>query len=264
MNYLDFELEISPGIGRDYAVTVVHSPAGEARATMRFPFDKLELENTLLKLQNALLRSGGQHRANLTPERQSVQEFGSAMFDALFTGEVRSRYDVSLERARQEAKGLRLKLRIQPPELAALPWEFLFDPRQADYICLYSLTPVVRYLELPQPIQPLTITPPLRILGMIASPRGLPPLNVERERQRVEAALADLRARHLVDLTWLPGQTGQDLQRALRRGPWHIFHFIGHGGFDHTADEGFIVVADMDGEMYRLKATDLGRLLGDH
>jgi CHAT domain-containing protein len=65
-------------------------------------------------------------------------------------------------------------------------------------------------------------------------------------------------------LTWLPGQTGQDLQRAIRRGPWHVFHFIGHGGFDRTTEEGFIAVANMDGEMYRLKATDLGRLLGDH
>jgi len=52
----------------------------------------------------------------------------------------------------------------------------------------------VRYLELPQIIQPLAITPPLRILGMIASPNGLPPLNVERERQRIETALANLRA----------------------------------------------------------------------
>jgi hypothetical protein len=264
VDYLDFELEIGSGSGCEYALTVVHSPAGEARATMHFPFDKLELENNLLKLQNAMLRSGGQRRTYLIPEWQSVQDFGSALFDALFTGEVRSRYDVSIERARREDKGLRLKLRIQPPELAVLPWEFLFDPRQADYICLYSLTPVVRYLELPQAIQPLRVTPPLRILGMIASPAGLPPLNVEREKQRVEMALADLRARHLVELTWISGQTGQDLQRAIRRSPWHVFHFIGHGGFDSTTDEGFIAIADTDGEISRLRASDLGRLLGDH
>jgi len=44
-SYLDFELEIGPGSGRDYPVAVIRSPAGEARETMRFPFDDLALES---------------------------------------------------------------------------------------------------------------------------------------------------------------------------------------------------------------------------
>ena len=127
MDYLDFELEILPGSGREYPVAVVRSPGGEARATMRFPFDGLALENKLLKLQNALLRSGGQRRQALSTEQQTVQDFGQALFDALLVGEVRSRYDVSLSEAGAQGKGLRLKLCIQPPNLAALPWEFLYD-----------------------------------------------------------------------------------------------------------------------------------------
>ena len=47
-------------------------------------------------------------------------------------------------------------------------------------------TPLVRYLECPQPIQPLAVAPPLRILGMIASPYDLEALEVEREQRRVE------------------------------------------------------------------------------
>ena len=60
LTYLDFELEIGLGSGREYPITVVRSPAGEARETMRFPFDELALEGRLDKLQIALLRSGGQ------------------------------------------------------------------------------------------------------------------------------------------------------------------------------------------------------------
>ena len=45
--YLDFELEIGHGDGREYPIAVMHSPGGEARATMRFPFDELALENRL-------------------------------------------------------------------------------------------------------------------------------------------------------------------------------------------------------------------------
>ncbi len=39
MSYLDFELEIGPAEGGEYPVAVLHSPAGEVRAKMRFPFD---------------------------------------------------------------------------------------------------------------------------------------------------------------------------------------------------------------------------------
>jgi len=264
LEYLDFELEISPGSGREYPVGVIRSPAGEARATMRFPFDELALENRLQALQIALLRSGGKRRHSLSPEEQTVQDFGQSLFDALLSGEVRSRYDVSQERAAGQGKGLRLKLRIQSPELAALPWEFLYDPRQAEYVCLSRNTPVVRYLELPQPIQPLSVAPPLRILGMIASPRDLDQLDVKREKQRVERAIKDPRASGLVELTWLDGQTWHDLQRAMRGGPWHVLHFIGHGGFSRKANEGFIALADEEGETHHLLATALGRLLADH
>ncbi len=67
-----------------------------------------------------------------------------------------------------------------------------------------------------------------------------------------------------MDLVWLEGQTWRDLQRAMRRGPWHIFHFIGHGGFDRATDEGLIALADDAGRSHLLRATDLGRLLDDH
>ncbi len=264
LDYLDFELEIGSGNGREYQIAVIHSAAGEARETMHFPFDELALENRLLALENALLRSGGRHRQILSSEEQIVQNFGHALFDALFTGEVRSCYAVSRREAMQQGKGLRLKLRIQSPKLAALPWEFLYDPSQAEYVCLSSNTPIVRYLELPQPPQPLTVVTPLRILGMITSPKNLAVLDVEREKQRVEKATEDLRAHGLVQLIWLPGQTWQALQRAVRRGTWHIFHFIGHGGFDSSADEGLIALEDDEGQAHLLSATHLGRLLTDH
>jgi len=264
LTYLDFELEIGPRQGREYPVSIIRSPAGVADATLYFPFDELALENRLKDLQIALLRSGGERRQVLSPEEQTVQDFGRALFDALLTGEVRSRYDVGQREAAQQGKGLRLKLRIQPPELAVLPWEFMYDPRRAEYVCLSRHTPIVRFLELPEAVQALKVTAPLRILGMLASPSDLPPLDAVREKERVERALQTLQKHGLLELSWLEGQTWRDLQRAMRSGPWHIFHFIGHGGFDRVADEGYIALADEAGETWRLSATQLGRLLADH
>lgn len=264
MEYLDFELEIQSGSGRDYPVVVLHSPAGEARATMHFPFDQIALESRLDKLQIALLRSGGRRRRILSAEERAVQEFGQTLFDALFTGEIRTRYDVSREHAEGEGRGLRLKLRIQVPELTALPWELLYDPRSADFLVLSRNTPLVRYVELPRSIRALQVAPPLRILGLVASPKNLDDLDVAGERDRVERAVAGLRARGMVDLEWLESQTWRDLQGAMRGGPWHVLHFVGHGGFDVNADEGVIALTGEDGCADYFHASQFGRLLADH
>jgi len=146
-DYIDFELEIRKGSRRRYSVSV-RSPAGEAQEHMRFPFDKWELENRLLALENALLRFGGSRRRIPSQEEQPVQEFGQSLLQALLVGEVRTRYEVSLLEARRQNKGLRLKLRIQPPELARLPWEFLYDPDHDEYLSLSDKTPLVRYVDL--------------------------------------------------------------------------------------------------------------------
>ena len=264
MDYLDFELEIGESKGREYPVRIIHSPAGEAREIMRFPFDQIALENRLKDLQIALLRSGGKRRRILGPGEQIVQQFGSELFEALFTNEIRNRYDVSLREATRQPKGLRLKFRIRSPELAALPWEYLYDKRIDEYISLSRITPIVRYPELPQSIQLLTVTLPLRILGMVASPNELSPLNVKDEKQRVEEAVESLQQEGLVELKWLAGQTWRDLQQEMCGGPWHVFHYIGHGGFNPNSDEGFIALADQQGQEHHLSASQLSRLLADH
>ncbi len=82
---------------------------------------------------------------------------------------------------------------------------------------------------------------------MTASPKDLEELNVERERWRVEKALEHLQRNGVAQLTWLEGQRWQDVQRSMRHGPWHIFHFIGHGGFDVRMDEGILAFENDEG-----------------
>ena len=50
----------------------------------------------------------------------------------------------------------------------------------------------------------------------------------------------------------------------MRGGPWHVFHFVGHGGFDANRNEGIIVLVDDDGRSCRLLAGELARLLAVH
>jgi hypothetical protein len=261
--YIDFDLEIDKGREpRKYLVTG-HSPEGRIQAEMRFPFDEWELKDKLKDVELALLRSRGLRRRTGTSEEQAIQEFGRALFKALLVGDVGAHYEVSLRQAKRDEKGLRLKLHIRPPELSVLPWEFVYDPNR-DFLCLSSSTPLVRYSDVPQPTRRLSVVPPLCILGMVASPHELPRLDVEHEKRLVHEAVKALRAEGLVELTWLVGQTYSELQEALWRGTWHIFHFIGHGGFDLAREEGAIALSDEEGREDLLMANDLARLLDDH
>jgi outer membrane protein assembly factor BamB len=263
-NYLDFELEIGVAEGGEYPVVVLHSPAGECRTKMRFPFDGPTLTNRLQALEIALLRSSGVRRRVATREEQIVQDFGRQLSEALLTGKVRTLFDLSRREAYEQDVGLRLKLRVQAPELSVIPWEFLYDEQEDEYLALARSTPVVRYLELPQPLKPLTVTPPLHILGMVASPTDQDALDTGRERKRLEDALKPLEEDGRVALTWIEGQTWRDLQRAMRNGEWNVFHFIGHGAYDEVKDEGLIALCDDGGRTHLLSAGQLGRLLDDH
>jgi tetratricopeptide (TPR) repeat protein len=263
-DYLDFDLEIREGDPQGYSVAV-HSPAGEAEEQMRFPFDERQLRDRLKDLEIALLRSGSTRRS-LSSEEQTVQDFGRSLFEAVLVGKVGTCYYRSLDQAQQQGKGLRLKLHVQPPNLTVLPWEFLYDPDRDEYLCFSRDTPIVRYTDLRQPISRLTVAPPLRILGMVVSPRDLDPLDVEHEKGLMDEAIEDLQAKGLVELIWLEGDTWRDLQRAMRRGgPWHIFHFVGHGDFDMTVEEGLIAFAqERTGRKHLLRSRDLARLLDGH
>jgi hypothetical protein len=263
--FIDFEIEIKAGNAQNQEYIVsVRSPSGEAREIMKFPFSPQELDSRLKDIQIALLRSATPGRLALTPEAKAVQEFGRLLFNALMVGEVRDTYAQSQVLARGQDKGLRLKMRIDPPELAGLPWEFLYDSREAEYICLSRNTPLVRYIDVPLSVSPLETKLPLRILGMVASPADQVPLKVAAEKKRVNDALARLIENGQVELVWLDGGTWQDLFNAMDSGPWHIFHFIGHGGYDRVNDEGTVLFEGPDGGSDPMRATQLARLLADH
>ena len=253
----DFEVQIEAGDGTSYAVAVLRSPAGAARGVMTFPFDREALAGQLAGIEQTLLDGSTDGDVAL------VQHFGAALFDALMQGDVRTAYDRSCQATGGADEGLRLKLRILAPELLTVPWEFLYDPRSQAFVALSRHTPVMRYLELLLPDPDFGVTPPLRILGIVASPADLAPLDVTQEKARIDAALKDAVAGGQVELVWLEQATWQALQEAMQQGPWHILHYTGHAFFDPRVGEGALAMTGQDGTAWLLSATQLGRLLAD-
>src|SRR5262249_21054998 len=125
-------------------------------------------------------------------------------------------------------------------------------------------TPLVRFLDLPSPGGRLLVEPPLRILVMISSPRNYQPLDVEREWSKLEESLGELQEQGAAVLERLPEPTLEALLRRLRRTEYHVFHFVGHGGFDQQTDEGVLILQDADGAARLVSGQDLGVLLHDH
>ena len=101
-----------------------------------FPFDEWELKDRLRDVEFALLRSGGSRRRIGTPEEQTVQEFGRALFETLIAGDVGAHYRVSWREARRQNKGLRVKVHVRASELSSLPWEYVYDPHVATCVSL--------------------------------------------------------------------------------------------------------------------------------
>ena len=261
LRYLDFELKIERE-GNHYVARVLRSPSGEASNTFTLPFSEDKLENLVLKIG----RLRNSTRRIYTSEMAAAQELGGKLFEAVFAGEVRSRFKSSLvEASHQKETGLRLKLRLQDVgELADLPWEFLFDSSLGRFLAQSNQTPIVRYPELPERISPLRVNLPLRILVMISSPKGYVQLDVEREKSLLHKALDPLAKDGMVQVEWLEQATLSALQHRLREGKYHIFHFIGHGGFDLKAEEGVLVLEDEEGRGWQAGAQRIGTVLHDH
>lgn len=214
-------------IGR-FTVRVLGSPAGEMRPEEAVPasYDDRQLQLTLQQLETrALDRAGlialGRLLAQLLlPPAQPGAQAG-----------VRGLLAASLDHVAPE-DGLRLRLRL-PPQLAALPWEYLYVDRAGGgdgmdgFLALDPRVAIVRHEALPAPGSLPPATGPLKVVAALASPEGLPPLDLAKEQADLRQALADQPG---VEPVFLADATLDELQRAIAGA--EIFHFAGHGVFD--------------------------------
>ena len=120
-----------------------------------------------------------------------------------------------------------------------VPWEYLYD--DPGFLSISTWTPVVRYLDLPRGRRLPEVTGPLQILAVVSGPSDVVELDTGREQATLEHALAELTAKGALEIHWLEKATLPELQRELRKRDHHIFHFIGHGGYDSAPEDGILL-----------------------
>ncbi len=242
MQYDNFDCLIDPidPAGKTYKIRVLESPAGQAESKVQLPFEDRDLESLILKVSLSHVK----RRSRRSAEIGETQTFGENLFKAFFRDEVANCLERSFDAIESKGTGLRLRLRLtNAPKLLELPWEYLYHPARM-FFCLSDQTSLVRYLDIPQSITPLKVKLPLRALVMIAAPHDEPQLNLEQEWRNLNNAVATLKSRGLFEIDCLQTATLNALNERLREKDYHIFHFIGHGGFDRNTHAGKILFED--------------------
>jgi hypothetical protein len=250
IQYEDFGLEIRSEDG-EYRVRVrapLHGPEGPFHP----PFDPDETERVIAALEQTVRGSGPRGARDLkivNPEEGShliAEEVGAALFRSLFVGPVLESFLLRWGQAgAYEGRGLRIRMQFDPsgPELnalGALPWELIYRDQ---FLSRDVLTPVVRCLDTqsPWPGSPAPTANRLRILVAMASPQGCVPLDLSLERNRIEAAWGGITS---VNISFLEHATISAVRRELRDNPFHVLHFMGHGGLDQGSGEGLLLFED--------------------
>ncbi len=264
--YLDFDIWIdqkSEGLYRAKA----WSAAAGFEATEIFALPSILADGELRVADGGARRGGsGMEGREKNPNGVSPEEAGTELFRAVFQGELQKAFQGCLAKARG-GPGLRIRLRLNDvPHLAGLPWEYLYDAAGQGFLALSARTPVVRYLELSEGLGTLRVEPPLRVLAVIATPRGYRELaEAADEWGRLGEALRPLRDSGLIEVERLERPTLAALEERLRTGlPVHVLHFVGHGGFSELRGEGVLVFEDEDGNGVPVGGPSLAYVLQDH
>ncbi|MET0981243.1 MAG: CHAT domain-containing protein [Telluria sp.] len=250
MIYQNFDLEIiCPQGGNRLCARVLESPQGDCPfIDVKWPFDA-ETENRLL----SEIYGGLRQRHGRSIQANSIQDFGGKLFEAVFSGDIEHLFRSSLDTSFREGKGLRIRLRLpEDSELHMRPWEFLFDTESREFLAVREHTPLVRYLPVAQPIPPITVEGPLRVLVALSSPTDHPRLDIAREWEILCHALEPSISAGQLVLRRVPGHcTFDNLRDSLRHFGAHIFHFVGHG------IPGALVLEQESGKGLEMEATHL-------
>jgi hypothetical protein len=123
---------------------------------------------------------------------------GARLFDSLFQDEILRLYVHLLQQIRNTGARLRVRLALDPPVVARLPWECLYDTRNGAFLGTTPEVTLVRYVR-PSAQEPpaMPARPPLRVL--LAAESGQQD-RVLREAATVRGALAQLEAEGAVNV----------------------------------------------------------------
>lgn len=210
--------------------------------------------------------------------RDILQHIGSDLYNMLFTGAVKSHFEhKAWDRVdeQQEYDRLALSLALETglrPEIASLPWEFLYCERGHTFLATdprvaFSREAVDLTFPAPEPLPP---DEPLKVMLIHSSPPKLPPVALTRV-QNILTELSEAEDRLARPLI-LAEPKPEAIEEALAEYRPHILHLLAHGHFEERSTQVALVDSAGSGEHWyntrslvdlfqRLGRDDLPRVL---
>lgn len=236
MNYHDFQILVTT----DMRIRA-SSDQGDVWSELRLDLNRIKLA------------------LNLIEKRQTngdlLKTLGGELYQALFPTKINGHWRATRAGAEAAGCGARLRLVFDSPDLAALPWEFLYDEGSNTFLANDTQTALARYIDVPLSKRDLAGAGlPLKILLIISSPGDLARLNVDGEEALIREALAGQIGAGQIELDVLRETTVRNVTHQLRIKSYNVVHFIGHGDFVQnrgvvalTADDGRARMLDEEG-----------------
>lgn len=167
-----------------------------------------------------------------------LYRLGAVLSGLILPGRIRGRLLESMRVVRERRQRLRLRLMIEAPELAVLPWEYLYlPPAGVDgdgplfFLGLQPDISIVRHEVIGEPEPGIEQRARYRLVAASAAPTDQPSLEVGEDRKAISRMIERAKDAEAVDPLWVDAATRTALREALRE-PADIFHFAGHGRFD--------------------------------
>jgi CHAT domain/Concanavalin A-like lectin/glucanases superfamily len=227
MNYQDFQILVN-----ENQRIRASSSQGEVSGELSLDMDRTK---QTLRLIDHQLKDG-----------ELLKGLGYELYQALFPYQINARFQATIAGAQANNHSVRLRLIFESPELAALPWEFLYDKQTNTFLGNSTQTVLSRYIDVPLQQRDIKAASlPLKVLLVISSPTNLAKLDVAGEEQLIREALGKHIETGDIELDVLQEATIRNINQKLREKSYNVFHFIGHGDFKDN--KGYIALVDRDG-----------------
>lgn len=233
------------------SVYLVHLLNTDVEHEFNFRFDLSEKEE-LNRIRNGI--SHGDAGAGFEAH---LKAYGDKLYSLLMGDAVGEEFN------RLSKGGFCLRLHL-PPNLEALPWEYLAT--KGEFLFKSKENVLIRKPS-PEKMAATSqeITFPLRQLVIISNPPDLPEhkkLDVVKEKRLIKEALKPLIDEGRLVVRWEDEASLERIHDALLDFDPHIIHYTGHGGFDEELG-GVLLLEDGSDKSQNVSGADLaGRIAG--
>jgi len=224
--YVDFELHIEPN-GHARA----HSDEGDRVAQI-----------SLSMPTNVELTLGLIEEARFVKEKL-LKDFGKQLYEIIFPAPIHTHFNQTEAVAREKEQMTRIRLTIEPDNLASLPWEFMYRDEGGYFLATNPKTVLARYLNLPLPQRRVRRREEsLHLLTIIADPSDQTRLDPDEWENIILKTLdVPIKQKQLTTQV-VKRATFKNIRNALLQQAPDIIQFVGHGIYKDG--KGYLAMVD--------------------